>query len=167
MDVQEVQIDYLFLDNETCQRCKNTESHLDEVFDQLTSFLPTIGVKPFINKIKIESIEDAKVYQFEKSPTILVNGVDVGFEQRESSCNECGELCGCGDDFECRSWVFDDKEYDVPPKELIANRILQGLFAHNDKVEKKYEVPGNLKTFFSGKEKVKEDKECCDATCCA
>ena len=167
MEVQKMQIDYLFLDNETCQRCRNTEKLLDEVIDQTKELLKTSGIELMIHKAKIETRKDAIAYQFERSPTVLVNGLDIGFEQGESACDDCGELCGCEDGTTCRSWVFEGKAYDVPPRELLTNRILQGIFGNIQRDEKKYVLPQNLESFFAGKEKVHEEKQCCESTCCS
>lgn len=167
MDVKEVQLDYLFLDNETCSRCKETETQLDAVIDEVEDFLKKAGKELLINKIKIETRKDAVTYQFEKSPTVLVNGVDLGFEQLETNCEDCGELCGCGEGITCRSWVMDGQEYEVPPKELLINRILSAVFSSKAVEAKTYALPENLITFFDGKEKVNEEKQCCDSTCCS
>ena len=166
MNRQEVQLDYLFLDNETCQRCKETETVLDETVDGLRTFLQSAGIDLLINKAKITSQEEAKAYQFERSPSILINGVDIGFEQRESNCKDCGDLCGCSDDFNCRSWVENGEEYEVPPKELLIKRILTGIFSGLQKAEEQYSVPEQLETFFAGKKEINE-KQCCDSTCCS
>ncbi len=166
MNTQEVQIDYLFLDNETCQRCRETENVLDDVVDEMKGFLVSVGIELLIHKARIISLEEAATFQFERSPTILVNGVDIGFEQRESNCKDCGDLCRCSSDFTCRSWVQDGEVYEVPPKELLMKRILSGIFSGLQKAEKQYSIPEQLEIFFAG-EKETNEKQCCDSTCCS
>jgi hypothetical protein len=64
----------------------------------------------------------------------------------------------CGDDVECRVWVYEGIEYQEPPKAMIVNAILQNVFG-GEKVEtkekKKYMMPKNLESFFNGLDRQK------------
>jgi hypothetical protein len=113
----------------------------------------------------MDSREKAIEHHFIKSPTIRVNTVDIGFEQRENNCSDCGDLCGCGEDTTCRTWLFNDQEFEVPPKELITQRILQVAFGKPLPVNE-FKLPDNLERFYAGKNKT-EKNECCDSNCCS
>jgi hypothetical protein len=83
------------------------------------------------------------------SPTIRINGQDIQLELRESLCPSCGDLCG--DNIDCRVWVYQGKEYTVPPKAMIIEAILKEVYggkeARSD--NKTYVMPDNLKKFFA------------------
>jgi len=67
---------------------------------------------------------------------------------KESSCLECGDLCD--DEVECRVWVHEGNEYNVPPKAMIINAILKEVYGGkgNSVQKKEYELPKNLENFF-------------------
>ena len=64
--------------------------------------LDTLGASIEVRKTLVETEEQARVLGFVSSPTIYVNGHDIAGELIESSCAECGELCGCGGEVDCR-----------------------------------------------------------------
>lgn len=82
-----MKIDYLFLDLETCPRCKTTDQVLDELIREL-------GLKIKVNKIKIRNEQQARKYGFVASPTILVNGKDIA-PIETNYCGACSAFCGC------------------------------------------------------------------------
>jgi len=84
MDTKTVKIDYLYLDNETCTRCKDTEKQLDATLDEIDELLNSAGYKSTLNKIKMDTREKARKYQFTKSPTIRINDIDIGFVQKDN-----------------------------------------------------------------------------------
>lgn len=144
-------IDYLYLDLSTCGRCQGTEANLEDAIRDVASVLQTAGYEVTVNKIHISSRERAIEYRFVSSPTIRVNGHDIVEEVKESSCKECGDLCG--DSVECRVWVDGENEYLEPPKSMIINAILKEVYGDHKAVtpaEEAYEIPLNLEVFFEG-----------------
>lgn len=144
-------IDFLYLDLSVCERCQSTENHLDEAIKEVSGVLKAAGFEIVVNKININSKELAIKYQFLSSPTIRINGNDIALEVKESSCRECGDLCG--EDVDCRVWVHDGIEYNEPPKAMIINAILKEVYGARivDTVEKnEYVLPNNLEFFFDG-----------------
>ncbi len=166
MDAKTVKIDYLYLDNETCTRCRETEKQLEVTLDKIDELLKTAGFHCTLSKVKMDSREKAVEYRFSKSPTIKVNGVDIGFEQTENECLECGDLGNSGGDTTCRTWVFDGQEYEVPPKELLIDRIMRVVYGHVEPEEQDFKLPENLEDFYAGMEKGKKE-ECCTSACCS
>src|SRR3990172_5231216 len=96
MDTKTLKLEYLYLDNQTCNRCRETEKQLDATLDDLGLLLKTAGFNVSLEKVKMDSKQKAHEYRFTKSPTIRVNNTDIGFEQTENNCSDCGDLCGCG-----------------------------------------------------------------------
>jgi len=151
----------LFLDLSICTRCQGTESSLEEAIKDVAKVLELAGIEVVVNKIHIDSKEKAIQYRFESSPTIRINGNDIQLEMRESLCESCGDLCG--DEVDCRVWVYKGKEYNVPPKAMIIDAILREVYSDkkaqlNNRVGKEaYQLPENLRRFF---ESIEKNKNC-------
>jgi hypothetical protein len=144
-------IDFLYLDLSVCERCQGAENNLNEAVDEVSGVLKAAGFEIVVNKINVNSLELAIKHQFLSSPTIRVNGNDIDLEVRESSCKECGDLCG--DDVDCRVWIHEGIEFNEPPKAMIINAILREVYggrSTNAFKKTDYVLPKNLKTFFNG-----------------
>ena len=148
----EVKIDFLFLDLETCGRCRGTEDNLESAIDEVATVLGNAGYHVALNKTHISSMDLAIANRFLSSPTIRVNGKDISLEVTESDCTDCGDICG--DSVDCRTWTYQGEQYDVPPKEMIVRAILSEVFSPSKDCETgdvEYRLPDNLRTFFNGK----------------
>ena len=142
-------IDFMYLDVEVCTWCKGTETSLDEALSDVSAVLSASGVEVVVNRIHVDSEEKAERLRFASSPTIRVNGRDIQLEGKESKCESCGDLCG--DEVDCRVWLYQGKEYTSPPKAMIIDAILREVYGQRTTVEKsseKFVVPDNLKKFF-------------------
>ena len=149
--VKEIVIDFLYLDLSVCARCQGTDANLEDAILEVSSVLKAAGYTIQVNKVNIISKELAYEYKFLSSPTIRINGKDIEIEVKESSCKECGDLCG--DEVDCRVFTYEGKEYSQPPKEFIINAILREVYSDktNEGMTEEavpYEVPDNLKNFF-------------------
>lgn len=151
---RQITIDFLYLDLSVCTRCQGTDAVLDEALAEVSNVLQATGAEVVLNKINVNSEELAIAYKFKSSPTIRINGHDIQMEAKESLCESCGDLCG--DEVDCRVWVYQGKEYTVPPKGMIIEAILKEVYGenrgHND-TEQEYVVPENLKRFYSAMER--------------
>lgn len=144
-------IEFLYLDLSVCERCQSTENNLDEAINEVAVVLKNAGFDLVVNKVNITSKELAIKYKFLSSPTIRINGNDIELEVKESLCKECGDLCG--EDVDCRVWMYEGIEYNEPPKSMIINAILKEIYGggKTDTVKKDdYVLPDNLKVFFDG-----------------
>ncbi len=156
-EVKKVIIDFLYLDLNTCTRCQGTDEGLEEAIADVAKVLQLTGVKVVVNKIHIANKEKAIRYKFVSSPTIRVNGKDIQMEVKETYCESCGDLCG--DDVDCRVWIYKGKEYDVPPKAMIVDAILREVYGdintslENEEDKERYQLPENLKKFFESVDK--------------
>ena len=162
-DKKHIVIDLLYLDLSVCTRCQGTDTSLDNALMDVSKVLEATGVEVVVNKIHVLSEELAKEYQFVSSPTIRVNGRDIQMELKESLCESCGDLCG--DNVDCRVWVYQDQEYTVPPKAMITDAILKEVYSGNHKNEEnqEYTIPENLKRFYEKMKKKngKTSNKCC------
>lgn len=114
-----------------------------------------------MRKIHVQSAEQALALGFVSSPTIRINSRDIQLEVKESLCPSCGDLCG--GDVDCRVWVYQGKEYAVPPKGLIIEAILREVYREPGEVAKATprpaELPENLKRFFAARQEKDSKKD--------
>lgn len=152
-EANRLRIEFLFLDLETCERCRGTDSSLESAIDVVRETLTAAGVELEIEKIHIESAERARELRFVSSPTIRVNGRDVALELRESSCGSEACTDGCGESIACRVWVHRGEEYTEPPVAMIVDAILREVYRGSPmeaaSVADPYELPANLARFFN------------------
>ncbi len=141
-------IDFLYLDLSVCLRCQGTDTSLDEALSEVAKVLEATGVEVILNKINVVSEELAIQHRFISSPTIRVNGNDIQMDVKESLCESCGDLCG--DEVDCRVWVYQGEEYTIPPKAMIIEAILKEVYGNDstDQDEKEFILPENLKHFY-------------------
>lgn len=143
------------MDLDVCVPCRGTESSLEESLSEVARVFEATGIEVAVRKIHVQTEEQALALGFVSSPTIRVNGRDVQLEVRESLCPSCGDLCG--GDVDCRVWVYQGKEYSVPPKGLIIEAILREVYKKpgEDDAEqpRPAKLPENLKKFFAAKRK--------------
>lgn len=150
-------IDFLFLDVTVCERCKSTDKNLEEALAEVSKVLEATGIEVIVNKIYVDNEEIAKKFKFMTSPTIRINGKDIQMDYKESLCESCGALCG--DDVDCRVWIYQGKEYTQPPKAMIIETILKEVYGSNifKNEEQEYKMPVNLKKYYESM-KIKKNK---------
>lgn len=146
---KKIVMDFLYLDLETCERCCSTDETLKEAIAAAEEVLDAAGVEVELNSCLIDSMEMAEKHRFLSSPTIRINGKDIDADIRESNCESCGDICG--DDVDCRVWVYQGEEYTAPPKALLLNAILKEVYSPSesaDQQEAAYIMPENIVKFF-------------------
>lgn len=161
---KKIVVEYLYLDLQSCDRCIGTDNVLDEVMMTLTPALQMAGYEVEYKKIKMETSELAAQYRFLSSPTIRVNGQDICQSVAENSCGCCSEISGT--DVDCRVFEYNGEAYEVAPKEMLAESILQAVFGQSETGCScgDYKLPENLKIFFEGK--TKKSGCSCGGNCC-
>ena len=115
----------------------------------VATVLAAAGIAVVVNKIHVTNEQQAQELRFASSPTIRVNGHDIQLKGKESLCESCGDLCG--DEVDCRVWVFQGKEYTVPPKAMSVDAILREVYGGGASVpcsDEEFILPDNLKHFF-------------------
>lgn len=171
---QELVIDFMYLDLETCTRCRGTQANLEAALSEVGRVLEVAGVDVAVHKMFVTSAAQAREAGFVSSPTIRVNGKDIALELRESNCGECGDACGCNGAVDCRVWVWQGQEYTEAPKAMIVDAILREVYGgaeHPAAMAPPAALPENLERYFAGKERLAaETTSCCapakQASCC-
>jgi len=150
-----LEIEFLYLDLSVCAPCQGTDASLEEAIVEVANVLKAIGVEVVVRKINVLSEEQARELKFVSSPTIRINGRDIQLDVKESLCESCGDLCG--DDVDCRVWVYQGHEYTVPPKAMIIEAILREVYGGGKEVSNdtqwQGDIPDNLKRFFAARRK--------------
>src|SRR5512143_3959171 len=106
-----VDIELLYLDLETCDRCRQTDSNLDAAIDQVSQELEAQGFAVRVRRRHVTSEAEAAALGFEISPTIRVNGRDIQLDWRASACGPCTELAGGQEAVDCRVWHWQGEEH--------------------------------------------------------
>ena len=154
MNNKVVNIDFMFLDLSVCTRCQGTQGTLDEALETTTKSLSNMGYQVKVNKVHIQTAEQAVKERFQSSPTIRVNGNDIQMEVKESYCSTCSSLTDAAS-VDCRLWLYKGKEYSVPPKEMIVDAVMSNIDANKTasiKAEDDFILPDNLMEYFAKKE---------------
>lgn len=165
-------IELLALDLNTCGRCTGTGANLDAALATVADVLREADVEVEVRKTVVTSAAQAERLRFESSPTIRINGRDIALELRESNCGDCGDICGCEGQVDCRVWVWQGKEHVEAPKALIIDAILRAYgqaWEPPPKSGKRYHLPENLKKFFAAtaaQSAAASKDKCCDRTAC-
>jgi hypothetical protein len=168
-----IEVDFLYLDLTTCSRCRASDATLDAAVEIVRPVLDSVGAGIAVRRTLVETEEQARALAFVSSPTIRVNGRDIAGELTESSCSECGELCGCDGGVDCRVWDYRGERHTEAPTGLIVEAILAEVrpsgAARSEGIPF-VDVPENLKRFFAGTGATRDASSCCSAeeqaACC-
>lgn len=136
---KKLKIDFLYLDLSECKRCRATDQVLDKALDELREGLRDLK-ELRVNKIEIKSDREAKKYDFVRSPTIRINGIDIEeiltgkLRIKDNYCKSCAAVRGNsyseitgGGTCRCRIFRYNGKMYNSPPKEMIKDAIRRVL----------------------------------------
>ena len=171
---QELFIDFMYLDLETCTRCRGTDANLEGALAEVGSVLAAADLDVVVRKTLVDSAEQAKALGFVSSPTIRVSGRDIALDLRESNCGECGDACGCAGGVDCRVWVWQGEEHTAAPQPMIVDAILREVYGGTARpvaAAPPTALPENLERYFAGKAQLDaEAPNCClpakQASCC-
>lgn len=149
----EIIVEYLYLDNETCNRCMSTETNVEDAVSDANVRLEGKGHTISLRKLHMADRKTAEEWRFISSPTIRVNGNDIAGDLEESCCTDCGDICGTSTD--CRVWRYKGEVYNEAPKELIVEAIIDAAEGKRKLAsfgQPKYEMPKNLADFYDSLE---------------
>jgi len=124
---RKVDIEFLYLDLESCNWCQETEANLEAAITQVEPVLASLGVQLSLVKRQVRSEREARALGMSASPSIRVNGQDIQPEVELAYCGPCSELCG--EDTECRVWSYQGQSYTAPPIPLLVEAILRAAVA--------------------------------------
>ena len=170
-----LEIEFLFLDLDTCTRCRATDATLLEAIERTRPALDAVGASVRVTKTLVASEAQARALGFVSSPTIRINGVDIAGELVESACDSCSETCACNGGVDCRDWVWQDQRSHEPPLGLIVEAVMRhagGIDPPSATLSPagSGSVPANLRTYFAAAAAGASAADCCavedQAGCC-
>lgn len=149
-----INIEFLCLDLEVCDPCKSSESATIAALEEVASVLRAAGAEIELNRIHVESLEQAIALGFQTSPTIRINGRDLQLNFKESHCQTCSELSGT--ETNCRIWDFQGREHKSLPKAMLVEAVLREIYGASENSEPEKIVGSdagvkNLAAFFAAK----------------
>jgi uncharacterized protein DUF2703 len=180
-------IDFLYLDLDTCSRCRATDTALLQALELAHPVLEATAIAVAVNKTLVGDEGQAREQGFVSSPTIRINGIDIAGELVESACDTCAEACACDGEIDCRDWLWQGERSTEPPVGLIVEAIMGHAFGAVPggapaPSPGTTEVPENLSRFFASEAANRaspgalhccepaERTDCCEAaaeeTCC-
>lgn len=145
-----VEIDFLYIDLDTCRRCGSTELNLDEAIELARPVLAAADIEITLTKRLMESSGQATEHRLLSSPTIRIGDADIAGVLLESTCSDCGALSACGDDTQCRVWSYRREEFSAAPTGLIVEAILAAAVGVTPAINPYPGLPENLERFFDG-----------------
>ena len=128
-ETKRIDIDFLYVDIESCSRCKGTDANLTTALQMAQSLLDAADAGVIVRKTLVDSEQLAMELGLVSSPTIRVNGRDIDVDLRESGCEDCTEICGCGEEIACRVWRYKGQDYEVAPVPVLLNAIMSAVYA--------------------------------------
>lgn len=102
MTAANVEVELLYLDLDTCDRCRATDRNLDTALEAVSGVLRGAGREVTVRKTHVTTEEQAAQLGFVSSPTIRVNGRDIAAKLEESACGACSSIAGT--EVACRTW---------------------------------------------------------------
>ena len=167
-----IEIDFLYVDIESCTRCKGTDANLTTAVQMAQSLLDAADAGVIVRKTLVDSEQLAMEVGLVSSPTIRVNGRDIDVDLRESGCEDCTEICGCGEEIACRVWRYKGQDYEIAPVPVLLNAIMSAVYSPSRAdvhAPRPRTLSENLRKFFAAKRE--SAKVCCGperaAACCA
>lgn len=154
-ETKRISIEFLYLDLEVCDPCKSSESATVDALEEVASIVRATGAEIELNRIHVESLEQAIALGFQTSPTIRVNGRDLQLNFKESHCRTCSELSGT--ETSCRVWDFQGREHKSLPKAMLIEAVLREIYGGAAEKSEPDKIAGNraglknLAAFFAAK----------------
>ena len=160
-----VTVDFLYLDNESCERCIGTEAALETALEHVEPILEALDVAITVRDIHISTLEAAEATQLPVSPTIRIDGRDIQPDYLQNTCESCGDLCACEGDVDCRLWRYRGQEYTTAPVGLLVEALVQAVTPNQTQYDDSHEtradrVSPTVQSFFTTTEDDTPERGC-------
>jgi hypothetical protein len=162
-----VTVDFLYLDNESCDRCMGTEDALEAALERVEPVLNALDVGITVRDVHVSTLEAAEATQLAVSPTIRVNGRDIQPDYIEGTCESCGDLCEGDNNVECRLWQYRGAEHSTAPVGLLVESLVEAIppdrmQSGEPRESQAYQLSSNVRDFF---EESGSDESDCGCGC--
>jgi hypothetical protein len=95
LSTRQLEIQFLYLDLDSCTRCRATDATLLAAIARTRAALQAADVSVRLTRTLVTTEASALNLGFVSSPTIRINGVDIAGELVESACGTDGDACAC------------------------------------------------------------------------
>jgi hypothetical protein len=126
MTTKNVDVELLYLDLDTCDRCQATDRNLAAALEAVSGILHSAGWEVTVRKTHVTTEQQAAQLGFVSSPTIRVNGRDIAAKLEESACGACSSIAGT--EVGCRTWGGETSA----PVTTIVDAILRTVYGSAD-----------------------------------
>ena len=124
MATRNVNVELLYLDLDTCDRCQATDRNLDTALEAVSGILRAAGWEVTVRKTHVTTGEQAAALGFVSSPTVRVNGRDIAATVEESTCGACSSIAET--QVGCRTWGGETSA----PVRTIVDAILRAVYGN-------------------------------------
>jgi hypothetical protein len=119
----DVTVEFLYLDRETCERCRVTEAAVESALAAVRPALSLAGASVVLDRVHVDSAATADAVGFAVSPTVRVDGRDV---QPDFETADCG--CAGEGTVPCRVWRDDGRRRERAPVGLVVDAVLRAAY---------------------------------------
>ena len=126
-----VDVEFLVLDRETCQRCRTSGAALEDALAFLEEGFAAMDVAVSVQKIHVQTATQARRLGLEVSPTIRIDGQDIQPDFIASPCESAGEECLVPDGsngptpIDCREWRYRGDTHVTAPPGLLVEALVR------------------------------------------
>ncbi|MFC7059823.1 DUF2703 domain-containing protein [Halovenus salina] len=160
-----VTVDFLYIDNESCDRCMGTEGALEAALEQIDPVLDALNIGITVRGIHVSTLDAAEATQLAVSPTIRINGRGIQPDYIENTCDSCGDLCECDGDVDCRLWQYRGEKHSTAPVGLLVESLVKAIAPNRMQASKSrdsqaYQLSSNVRDFFESSGSDESDCGC-------
>jgi hypothetical protein len=153
---RDVRVEFLYLDRETCERCRGAEAAVESALAAVRPALALAGAGVVLDRVHVDSAATAERVGLEVSPTVRVDGRDVQPDFDTSACD-----CAGDESVPCRLWRDGERMRERAPAGLVADAVLSAAYQvgatdrGGDETTDRREVTRPVERYFDG------DRGCC------
>jgi hypothetical protein len=160
-----ITVDFLYLDDQTCERCLGTGAALETALDRVEPILDAMDVGIALRDVHVSTLAAAEATRLAVSPTVRIDGRDVQPDYVENACESCGDLCGCVGDVTCRLWRYRGEEHATAPVDLLVEALVRAVAATGARFDRPAEndaggLSSNVREFFEGARDSDSERGC-------
>jgi hypothetical protein len=161
-----VTVDLLYLDRESCSRCRDTDEALQTAVDRVADLLADLDAAVEVRTVQVDTAAAARRTGLPVSPTVRVDGRDVQPDHEANPCGDCTDLGDGNESVDCRLWRYRGETHESAPVDMLVEAILRGAVApaHSPTRRRREtggDVPADLRRFFGEETGDDVSEPCC------
>jgi hypothetical protein len=167
---RDVTVELLYLDRESCGRCRATEAAVVGALTTVRPALALAGAGVVLDRRHVDSAATARAVDMAVSPTVRVSGRDLQPEFETSDCE-----CSGDEPVPCRVWQYGGRDHESPPFGLIVDAVVRAAYglvptdATPSGTDRPDDVTSPVDAYFGGTDEAdggRDDETTRDDPCC-